>query len=257
MSVLKLPKRIVDIISKRIGATFDAVKGKFLGPRSLDKHLFIAFDPVVSLPGMYEAASRVEGGVPDTQALSTLVDTSKNYIDALKLKTVNKVVKDIEEHLAETSEVTPETIEKALKESWKETTSNLKTIVDTEIQATKNMALINGIIQMNASMGIDDPHLFFVIVRDEDVCEECMRVHMLPDRVTPRVFLLSEIGRGYHKKGGEFPSMWGLHPSCRCQCVSILPGWGFGPTGRVKYIKKGHMELERQRSELSKTDQYR
>jgi hypothetical protein len=104
-------------------------------------------------------------------------------------------------------------------------------------------------------MDIDDPVVYWVIVRDEHVCGECVRLHMLPDGVTPRCWYLSEVGHGYHKKGQDNPKVGGLHPHCRCSMVTLLPGYGFSASGNVAFISLNHDEVARQRGvKKSETD---
>ncbi len=244
MAIFKIPKRVVNIIDKKIADLFDRIKVKFLGPRGADKYVTATHDKEISLPGMFEAASREEGGLPNIETLATMTDTSKNYIDALRLRTVNRVVKTLEEGANK-----PEDITNTLDETWKEATAHLRQIIESEVQSTKNIALLDGIIRTNASFGVDDPYVAFIIVRDENVCSECIRLHLSEDGVTPKVYKLSELNRGYHKKGMPVPSIHGLHPNCRCQLVTILPSYGFDDKGKVKYVNKGHIEYDHQRKE--------
>ena len=112
-----------------------------MGPKGeTAKSLFITFDHSKSIPGLYEAASR-EGGFPNLEELDTLVDTSKNYLDALKLKATNKVVKEIENHL-QAKDSTPESIEKVLQEAWKDVTKQLGDIVASESQGAQNIRFV-------------------------------------------------------------------------------------------------------------------
>ena len=77
---------------------------------------------------------------------------------------------------------------------------------------------------------------------------------MLPDGVTPRVWKLSEVGAGYHKKGDLNPKIAGLHPHCRCCLTSLLNGFGFNSSGMVTYIGKGHDEFAKQRGMVKSED---
>jgi hypothetical protein len=70
----------------------------------------------------------------------------------------------------------------------------------------------------------------------------------MPDLVTPRVWKLSEIGFGYHKKGENNPKIAGLHPHCRCGLAFLAPGFGF-KGGQVSWIGEGHDEYKAQRGQ--------
>lgn len=78
-------------------------------------------------------------------------------------------------------------------------------------------------------------------------CDRCKELHLMPDGVTPRLWLLSEVNRGYAKKGDAVPSMSGQHPHCRCGIVTVTEGYGF-KNGSITYISPGHDEMKRQRS---------
>jgi hypothetical protein len=80
-------------------------------------------------------------------------------------------------------------------------------------------------------------------------CDECKRIHLMPDKITPRAWKLSEVSAGYHKKGENFPCMSDLHPHGRCTMVTILPGYGFDADGKVTYITHGYDILKEQRGE--------
>jgi hypothetical protein len=79
-------------------------------------------------------------------------------------------------------------------------------------------------------------------------CDFCRKIHLLPDNITPRVWLSSEVETGYHIKNSDRPCWSGLHPNERCALTSLLPGFGFSKDGRVTWIGQGHNELEYQRN---------
>jgi hypothetical protein len=79
-------------------------------------------------------------------------------------------------------------------------------------------------------------------------CDECRTIHMLPDGVTPRVWLSSEVETGYHKKGTDRPSWSLLHPHCRCALTTLIPGFGFTTEGLVTWIGEKHDEVAFQRN---------
>lgn len=247
MAVLKVPHRVIVLIRDRVESLFSSLKGRFLGPTAGDKRLTIRYERSLSLPGMYEAALKESGGLPNLETLTTVVDGSKDYLDALKLKAVNTIVKDVEKHLGEHDSPTPVTINRVLKESWEGVTASVKRVVDTETQTAKGLGSLEGIVRANASIGIEDPYIVWVVSKDRYLCEECIRLHLLEDGVTPKIWLFSEVSRGYHNKGEDVPSILGLHPHCRCTASTILTDWGFDEKGKLTYIGKGHDEYNKQR----------
>ena len=128
-------------------------------------HLVFSYNKDLSLSKMYEQAVREEGGIPNLENLGQIVDTSDKYIEALKLKTINKTIKDLEEHLDKEEVITPVSIESSLKETFKNVSSQVERIVDSETQVAKGIGALEGIIKSNASLGIDDPVVFFVVMR--------------------------------------------------------------------------------------------
>jgi hypothetical protein len=68
----------------------------------------------------------------------------------------------------------------------------------------------------------------------------------MPDKITPRVWKLSEIKFSYHKKGESNPSISGLHPHCRCSLTFLSPNFGFRD-GQVSFMGLGHNEYLKQR----------
>ena len=94
--------------------------------------------------------------------------------------------------------------------------------------------------------------VFFSVIIDDVTGKEEFKLHLLPDRKTPRVWFLSEIGAEYHKKGDSNPKLAGLHPNCRCKLTYLAPGWGFTKDGKVTYIGPDHDEISKQREEYGK-----
>jgi hypothetical protein len=69
----------------------------------------------------------------------------------------------------------------------------------------------------------------------------------MPDKVTPRLFKLSELSAGYYKRGDTVPSILGQHPHCRCTIFYVPKDYGFDKKGHITFIGSGHNELDKQR----------
>jgi hypothetical protein len=227
---MKLPKRIRDLISQKLGVAFDKVKAKLLVISGYSK---------LTLPGIYMEAAKDSGGSPDLETLQSMVDSTKNYIDSAKLTAINRTIKEAEAYLQTTSKPAPEDIEKILRDSWEDVTSKMKQIAETEATAFRNMGLLEGVLRVSASKNIKDPTVVFLTSKDAFVCDECKKVHLMPDGITPKAWKLSEVGHGYHKRGENFPSMWDLHPHGRCSIILVLPNFGF-KGGNLAYISEGY-----------------
>jgi hypothetical protein len=139
-------------------------------------------------------------------------------------------------------------IKKEVETSLEKARKHFKTISEAESTKARNMGKALQIGKVGASQGVDDPNCFFVVLRDGSTCSECIRVHLMPDRITPRVFKLSEVKFGYHKKGENNPSISGLHPFCRCSLVYLAPGFGL-VNGQVTFVSPNHDEYKKQRGQ--------
>ncbi|SRR6266851_2910704 len=79
-------------------------------------------------------------------------------------------------------------------------------------------------------------------------CDECKKLHLMPDGKIPRLWYLSELSSDYHHRNDPVPSTLGLHPHCRCVMFTLYPSWGFTKTGKIHFIKVGHDEISTQRA---------
>lgn len=250
-----LTSAAIKSIESAVDALFDKAKARYLGPHvPVDKKLFIGFKPHLSLPGIYQGSAAIEGNIPDADALKVLVGNANNYLDAYRSAAKAQVVKQVQAFLNEADLAGVKTdvatvLGGKLADTWGKVTNDVKRMVDTEASNARNAGALDGIIKVNASQGIEDPVIFFVVVRDAALCDECKRLHLLEDGVTPRVWYLSEVGHGYHKKGQDNPKLGGLHPHCRCTMVTLMPGYGFDGSGMVKFISPKHDEVKAQRGE--------
>jgi hypothetical protein len=242
----------IKLIEQKVDELFDRAASRYLGPQALPKTISAGFRLPHSLPGLYMAAAREEGAVPDKDMVTKLVRNAKNYLDAYRASTKAQVIKSVQTFLSEAVAGGVKTdvqtvLGGTLADVWKKATTDVRRLIDTESSGARNIGGLEGIVAVNVSQGIEDPQVYFVVVRDQYLCLECKRLHLLDDSVTPRIWLLSEIGHGYHKVGQKAPKVGGLHPHCRCTMVTMMPGYGFGKDGMVKYIGRDHDELENQR----------
>lgn len=252
--IVRLGRGVIRKIHGKIDEIFDNAKFRLLGPDAIrGKEIRIGFHHELSLPGLFEAGAREERVRPDEDVLNSLVRVANNYIDAVRERAKARIINEIDALIVEAKlkggmdpQDFKDILNTKLVDIWGEVSNHIHMIVDTEVAKTKNVSVLEGIIQANAAMGIGDPSVYFVVVRDKDLCSECKRLHLQDDGVTPRVWKMSELGHGYHKKGQENPKIGGLHPHCRCTLVTLMPGYGFNNQGRVTYIKPGHDEYAAQ-----------
>jgi hypothetical protein len=125
--------------------------------------------------------------------------------------------------------------------------SDLKTLTTTEAVNASNVGIHDAIGRVGASLGNPDPVVYYICVHDAHLCVECKRLHLMDDLKTPRLWYMSELGSGYHKKGDTSPKVGGLHPCCRCALTHLLPGYGFDSSGHIEFKSLGHEEIKAQR----------
>jgi hypothetical protein len=249
MKKLSLPRAAIKKIHAAVDRVFDRAIQRFLARPPVDKRIYLAVKPRVTLASLFEAASTEERVRADKGILATLLDIAESFIDSQRHSTKAQVVKSVEAWLNKPGvDTNVETVLGGeLAGVFGKATDGMKRIVAAESNNAKNTGTLDGIIRVNAASNIDDPVVYFVVVRDDDLCEECRRLHLDDDGVTPRLYRLSELGHGYHKKGEENPKVGGLHPFCRCGLITLMPGYGFNAKGMITYIKPDHDELAGQR----------
>lgn len=254
MGIRALTQGQVRRIESAVDQIFDRAKARYLGPLSLDKRIYAGFQSELSLPGVFAAASRSEGAVPSHDVMSQLIRGAGNYLDAYRAQAKVETVRRVQDFLVRaTADGVQTDVETVLggeiADVWAKTTADVKRLIDTEATNARNLGALDGIVSVNMAEGVEDPVVFFVVVRDDSLCGECKRLHLLEDGVTPRVWRLSSLGNGYHKRGQSNPKISGLHPHCRCSIVTLLPGYGFGDDGMVRFIGPDHNEhVKQQRS---------
>jgi hypothetical protein len=231
---------------------FDRVKATVLGPGFVrargDKNIFVGHRPEFSIPGLYRQAAIEEATRPAEKVAHSLGKVAGSYIDAERERTKAQVTKAVQDWLRRGRATNLETVLGGeLGGLFTKAVKSVNKIVDTEATTARNMGTLEGITKVNASAGVEDPVVFFITVRDNLLCKECRRVHLMPDGTTPRVWRLSELSFKYHKVGEDAPCVGGLHPHCRCTMVTLMPGFGFDASGRIKYEAPGHDEFARQR----------
>jgi hypothetical protein len=243
---------ITDIHSK-VDDLFDRLKTRFLGPKASSKKLYIGYKRDTSLPGVYESALADEGGLPDRARLNQMIETASNYLEAQRHKAKANVVQAVQSHLDDVnsgiidSDVIQAKLGGALAEIFGTAKHEVRRILDAETQKARSIGHLAGIDRVSSSLGIKDPAVFFVVKKDKELCDECRKLHLLDDGITPRVWKRSELGSGYHERGDPNPKITGLHPNCRCSITMILPGFGFTSSGNITWIGADHDEYASQR----------
>lgn len=215
---VSIPRAAIKKIYEAVDAVFDRAIARFLNkPLPGDKRL--EFKLSTTLPSLFAAAANEERTEPDKSTLATLLEIAEGFVNSQRHATKAHVVKSVESWLNSANQEGVDTdLETVLGGElggvFQKATDGMQKIVATESNTAKNVGGLTGITLVNAASGIEDPVVYFVVVRDDSCCDECKRLHLLDDELTPRLWYLSEVGHGYHKKGDSNPKMSGLHPHC-------------------------------------------
>jgi len=254
-----LSKKAVRAIHRAVEGLFNRAKARFLGKQYEPKRIVISAGPPplvqhrqdLSLPGIFQVSSAMERIKPDLRVQGHLIQVAEGYLDAAKERAKADTVHAVQSFLSEAEQAgKPTDVETVLggelADVFGRVTRGVKNIIETEGTRTRNASSLDAISKVSAMSGIKDPVVYFVVVNDDHICEECRRLHLLEDEITPRAWRLSEVGHQHHKRGDANPKAGGLHPLCRCTMVALMPGYGF-KDGKVAYIEPGYDELATQR----------
>lgn len=242
-------------IGAAIDKMFDALAVKLLGhiPKLRGKNLFFFGErPGLNLAHIFiQAMNDRSPNHLERDALKSMLESAHGYVESLKSKTRSNVTESIDALVKEAKfrgdTLTTEQIGGVFTEEMEKARSHFITIAESETTKTRNVAHTLDITRVAEDLGDPDPLVYFVIVRDGQTCNECLRLHMMPDGTTPRVWKLSEVSAGYHKRGEDRPSMCGEHPHCRCSIAYLGRDYGF-KNGYIGYIGKGYNAYEDQKS---------
>ena len=140
-------------------------------------------------------------------------------------------------------------IKKALDDQQTKISKGLDLISNVSLYDAQNHGAADGIIDMSKSLGIADPIVFKIGLLDEKRCPICWSLWTQPDRITPKVYKMSELVGGYMDRKNPLPTIGTSHPNCRDVLTFLSPGFGF-EGGKIKYKGQGWNEFQAQRSGL-------
>jgi len=243
-----------DGIGKIIEEMFDQIALSLLGniPRLRNKKfMVINTQPNMGLAHLFvQAMQNKPLNSIEQEFLKGLLETADGYIESLKNKTKSNLTDRIDgiarEAKIKNEKVDAAVVRQAISEEMKKARANLIAIAESEATKLRNMGTLMDITRVASSLGDNDPTVFFVVVKDGVACKECVRLHLMPDGVTPRLWKFSQLKQGYHKRGEDNPSAFGLHPHCRCSLTYLSRSFGFDESGKLKYVDQGHDEYKKQ-----------
>ncbi len=249
-----LSLKAFEAIERMIKNRFDSISMRFLGlipEKSKTKQIVFSTskDSIVSL--FLQALGTKEPNTIEEQTLKTMMRVSSGYLDALRDRSTAKIMNEVNSHAIAQSfknqPVSVKQVDAIINKEMSKAGNNLKMIVNSESNKAANTGTALQISKIAEEKGEEDPTVFFIIVDDEKTGFYEYILHTLPDRKTPRLWKLSEINSGYFKPGDQYPSLCGLHVSCRCHLTYLAQGYGFNENGKVKFINLEHDEFKNQR----------
>lgn len=243
-----------DAINSIIENVFDKIALQFIGdiPKLKDKkRLIISGHSNMGLAQLFiQAMKNQTPNELEKDFLKSMLESAYGYIESLKNKTKSNLTERIDGLVREAQiqerAVDERAIQDIIDEEMGKAKSHIIAIAESESTKLRNLGTMMDITRVAASIGDEDPTVFFVVVRDQVTCKECIRLHLMPDEVTPRLWKFSELKQAYHKRGNDAPSVFGLHPHCRCTLTYLSEGFGFDKKGKLEYQKEGFNAYEEQ-----------
>lgn len=242
-----------EAIGQHVENMFDRIALDFIGdiPRLRNKKsIVISSKRNFGLADLFIQSMRNQApNTVEQDALKGLLNSAFDYVESLKNNTRASVTERIDglvrEAHSQKRQVTEEEIQVVLNEELSKSKSKLQAIAEAESTKLRNMGTLMDITRVSSDLGDSDPTVFFVIVRDGATCKECLRLHTI-NGSEPRLWKFSELKQGYHKRSENNPSVFGLHPHCRCTLTYLAKGFGFD-NGKVTYKYENHDAYAKQR----------
>ena len=217
-------------IEKAINDLFYGLKVRmlgrfFTGPR-IYFELIGAQNPLDSLEGIYNYTYTMlygPGAKPTAKRAKELSKITGNYIEAERLKTINKIMVGIDK--ADSFEEVKEEIDKHVEKA----TNYVKTLVTTEVRQVQANAEREGIEKLGASIGVQDPTVCKLGVIDDKLCPTCVSLWHSDDNIQiPKVYKMSELKDGYNEnKKKPIPTIAPSHPHCFDKETEVLTNRGW------------------------------
>lgn len=244
-------EQIADVIEDM----FNSIALQFIGdiPKLRNsKRLVISSMPNFGLSHLFvQAMQNKTPNAIEQDVLKSLLESAHGYIESLKNRTKSNITERIDglarEAKLQNRKMDEREIQDILTDEMSKARSHLKAIAESEATKLRNLGTMMDISRVAANLGDVDPTVFFVVIKDGATCKECVRLHLMPDQITPRLWKFSELKQGYHKRGEENASAFGLHPHCRCTLTYLSSGFGFDKVGKLTYKSEDYDGYSKQR----------
>jgi hypothetical protein len=252
--VFGLSSTVKEALNGAVEDLFDRIALQFIGniPKLRGKNLVITSDPHMGLAHLFiQAMGNKTPNELERDVLKSLLESSHGYIEALKNKTRANITERIDglsrEATLKNTKMSQTDVQAAIAEEMQKARSHMLAIAESESTKLRNLGSMMDISRVAADIGDSDPTVFFVVIKDDTTCKECIRLHLMPDMVTPRLWKFSQLKQGYHKRGEDSASAFGLHPHCRCTLTYLAKGFGFNQNGYLEFKDQGYNAYSKQK----------
>lgn len=253
--MVSLSSKIKDALNLTVEDIFDNIALSFIGniPRLRDKkRLVISGESNFGLAHLFiQAMGNRPPNAIEQDVLKSLLESAHGYIESLKSRTKSNITERIDGLYREASlrneKMSNDVVQAAVAEEMAKAKSQMQAIAESESTKLRNLGTMMDISRVAGNIGDSDPTVFFVVIKDQSTCKECIRLHLMPDGSTPRLWKFSQLKQGYHKRGEDNASAFGLHPHCRCTLTYLAKGYGFNEYGYVTYEQEGHDAFSKQK----------
>lgn len=240
-------------IEKIINDLFYNLKARLLGRFFSGPRIYFevlgSVNPLDTLEGVYNYTYTMlygPGAKPSKKRAKQLSQITGNYIEAERLKTINKIMMGIEK--AKDFDEVKEEIDKYVGKA----TSYVKKLVNTEVRHVQANAEREGIEKLGASISVDDPTVCKLGVVDKKLCKCCKKLWHTEDNIhVPKVYKLSELKDGYNDNHKSPTATIGpTHPHCRHVLTMVPPNFGFTDKGVIQFKGFGYDVYAEQRGQF-------
>ena len=210
-----------EAIGRVVDEMFDTIALRFLGhtPRtSRAKSLEITSSNSVTLPHLFiQGMGNKTPNEVEKDVLKSILESAHGYIEGAKNRAKSNITERVDglarEARLKKIKLDEKDVQFVLDEEMKRSRAQVEAIIESEATKFRNLGNMMDISRVASNIGDNDPTVFFVVVRDGVTCKECLKLHLTASG-DPRLWKFSELKQGYHKRGEENPSAFGLHPHC-------------------------------------------
>lgn len=259
-----MDEKVERSIENAVRALFQNLRLNLLGPEAIDKAFVftlrdIKYDPTTTMDSLYYQANYINN--PDaspadvtkpTDTLLRIKKVAEQYVTQMEEKAIADVksaVTSVYNEAEVQSKISGESVESILQnnKALLEVLSNklneirariqkaVSTLTENELYTAQNFGALDGILGAAKAIGIQDPTVCKIGVLDDRRCQHCWRLWTLPDKITPKVYKLSELSASPGHWKNPVQSIGPTHPNCRDVLVTIMPGFGFDGNGKIVY----------------------